>query len=284
MATKHQCAIKGCLVTANECASISLDTDHVGFAKCLACPRGQDVAKASNWKHAKPVDPELAVMLAKGEEQADATASQAVQETSAETPAEQPPQDQPAPPRSARVMVRQALGCTSDRTVAKKLRCSQPAVSSAFRTLEAGETPRGSVYETILRVSGFSTEELLRPANMGQADHIGDATEMAQPAPASKIVHGDKLPPTMMGTDPVDALINTEEAQVAPTGVTVELTLEMAGDINPGGYGAAVPGLFFVGDKADIITATRIAFGRPCRVTFEPLPERPRQQQAKLGV
>ena len=163
---------------------------------------------------------------------------------------------------------------------------------------------------------------------MAQADHIGDATEMAQPAPASKIVHGDKLPPTMMGTDPADALINTEEAQelldsaesppapgsiasivggiitaeaeeqlaqaeqpapaqdvpAASPGVTVELTLEMAGDIKPGGYSAAVHGLFFTGDKADIITATRIAFGRPCRVTFEPLPELPRQRQAKLGV
>ena len=220
MQAKHQCAIKGRPVDGDECASISLSADAEGFAKCTACPRGQEIAKtAPNWREAAPLAYTPPAPPPIIDEQ--------------EALAEQPPQA-PAAPRTAWDLVSQATGCTSHARLAKELRCSQPPVSAAFRALAKGKVPPGQIFQSILKFSGFTTLELLQPANMTQAVYcaLGSAPEeqpdtppttTSEPQTEPVIIHGDKVPtafkfqppsaPTLMGADPAEQLITTSEAE-----------------------------------------------------------------------
>ena len=59
MDVKFECALKGCQVDADECASLSLKADAAGFAKCTACPRGKEIAKTANWRSLRRPRPRL---------------------------------------------------------------------------------------------------------------------------------------------------------------------------------------------------------------------------------
>ena len=226
MQTRHDCAVRGRKVTEDECASAVFNATAEQLAKCKACPRGQAIAAtAPNWREAAPLahTPPAPPLF---QEQAQEHPGQAQdiheQESAAQAQAEQPPQA-PAAPRSAWDMVSQATGCTTHARLAKQLRCSQPPVSAAFRKLAKGKVPPGQIFQSILKFSGFTTLELLQPANMTQAVYcaLGAPEEQADTPPTTTsepqtepvIIHGDKLPLTMMGADPDEQLLTTSEAE-----------------------------------------------------------------------
>lgn len=129
-----------------------------------------------------------------------------------------------SPPATAWDRISAATGLTSHSALAKELGCWQSQVSHIFRmVIGKGKRPQGDLWARIVKRSGLTEDEILgrtsAPTAEHAPDHIVNVSKMvptAEPMPGQAppvIVHGDKVPPTMMGTDPADALINTEQAQ-----------------------------------------------------------------------
>ncbi len=242
---KFPCAIKDSHVTANECASISLKADHVGFAKCVACPRGQAVAKTSNWKHAnKTVDPALAALLAKGEDQdpgaeAPAEPEQSEQLEQAGEQIGQEPATEPSPPRTAWELVSLNTGCNTQSVLASKVGSYQGKISQLFIKLTKGIMPEGEVWERICALARCTPMQLMELANTRAAAKMKDAQQDQPPATEPQIFNGDKLPPlsralldaaeldppvlldptaqtplSLMGADPAEQLLTKDDMDV----------------------------------------------------------------------
>lgn len=179
METTFDCAIKGKAVNADDCATISLQASADDFHKCLKCTRGQAVAKTANWK-------------------TDAAIAQSTAQASASTAQAGAGQERPA--RTSWDIVSELTGCKSAGDLAKRIHFSKPAIRKCLVGLDAGKRPRSdnNILPRIAELVGMTLPELMERLT-GMADHI--------PQP------GEMVPPTMMTTDPADALITTEEAE-----------------------------------------------------------------------
>ncbi|MBU1040162.1 MAG: hypothetical protein KKF77_03560 [Proteobacteria bacterium] len=145
--------------------------------------------------------------------------------------------------KTAWQLIREGTGCDTQDQVAKKIGTYQSKVSQFLVKLAKGITPTGREWGRLLEITKLMPEELLLAARANNISvkpstpslHAAPSSppqpsgpdlpmttgpdgpsDTAEPMPGQAppvIVHGDKVPPTMMGTDPADALINTEQAQ-----------------------------------------------------------------------
>ncbi len=144
------CALLGRKVSQTECSSASLKASASDFERCLSCATGRALAATSHVHHA-PWRPEPVEVR-----RCDPPAEHAVQESAVDAP---PPAE--AAGLCGWELVKAKTGIPSHIKLADTLRCTQSSVSLVFRKVAAGEVPRGSIWDSLLALSGLSAEQIM---------------------------------------------------------------------------------------------------------------------------